>query len=191
MRAAAFIVIGLLTGAVLVSGQRIAPPSRTLDLSIAVDTVHPCVNDVDSASTAVRVRLRFRNRGQTPLRVLPDTVRLSSVQIVRTIEEFVPMGADTPGVTTIPPAAVAAGKGVARLLAPGESADVVRDLKVTIAPQSGGDTFGMFEPGHYFLELVGVIESAAPGSPQFSAASVVSPYIEIDLATPGRAVTCR
>lgn len=180
MRTTIVMAITLLMGAAAGGSQRVPPPSRTLDLSIAIESTPVCRNTGpgDGDTVTLGVRLGFRNRATAPIRVLPDTVRLASVQIVRTVEEIVPLGADTPGITVGAPHPDA--KGPSRLVAPGESIDVVRTLTLAVARRLTGTSDG-FEPGHYFLELIGVVETAAPGSRIMRAESVVSPYIGIDI----------
>jgi len=177
MRTTLLLAIALLTGTLASASQRMAPPSRTLELSIAVDPDGACRSDADGHAIGLPVRLTIRNHSASPLRVLPDTVQLTNVQIVRTVEELVPMGGNTPGIV------VGGGrrpdKGAARLLAPGGSVEVVRELTIEVArPHAPG---GGFEPGHYFLELIGIIETAASGSGSVRAESVVSPYVGIDI----------
>lgn len=177
MRTTTFLVLALLTGAPADASQRMPPPSRTLELSIAVDQDEACRSEGDGQTIELPVRLTFRNHSPSPLRVLPDTVQLTNVQIVRTVEELVPLGGNTPGIVV--GGVRQPGKGVARLLAPGAALEVSRKLAIEVTrPHAPG---GGLEPGHYFLELIGVIETAASGSGSVRAESVVSPYVGIDI----------
>lgn len=185
-----FLMIAALVSAGVMDAQRLPPPSRTLDVSVAVDDVRACGDEERGDEDILRVRFRIRNFGPAPVRVLPDTVRVTRAQIVRTIEEFVPMGVNTPGVHVLSARPAASGsKGAARLLGPGESVDVMIDVSVTLASPLVANAFGALEPGHYFLELAGVVESATPSTARFAAASVVSPYIGIEIGARPR-VAC-
>lgn len=160
---AAAIPPGALTMAIESTGGRLCAPNRGTDV------------------TEAALMLRFTNRSSTALRVRPDTSYAVHTQIVRTVEEFVPMGPDTDGVTWVmPPEAGAVA--APRLLAPGDSISVAHTLRILLRGRSG-ETTGL-EPGHYFLELVGVLQAAPAGTESadaFRPVSVVSPYVEIEI----------
>lgn len=178
---AVFLVIVALTAVARADGQRL--PAPTLDLSFSVDALRACRDERGDAAE-LTVRLRVRNRGTTPARVLPDTLRLTSVQMVRTVEELVPQGPDTPGVRVLPAGPRAAtSKGPARLVRPGESIDVVHRIAVDMASPHTPDPYAL-EPGHYFLELTATIEAATAGDSRFATRSIVSPYIPLNLPPP-------
>jgi hypothetical protein len=153
------------------------PMSRSLDLSIAVDTVRACATAEGAAR--IPVRLMLRNRSTAPVRVLPDTVRLAAVQAVRTVEEIVPSPVTTTGVTVLPPRAQ--GRGAARLLSPGRTITIERAVELVVASPAVPDEPGSFHPGHYFFEAVAVVESGTPGAGRFETQSTISPYVEVDV----------
>ena len=143
-----------------------------------------CAPDRGTGVTEAAIVLHFTNRTSIPLRVRPDTSYVAHIQVVRTVEEFVPMGPDTAGVSWVMPPAVGP-VAEPRLLAPGDTISIPHALRVVLRNHSG-DALGL-EPGHYFLELVGVLPvtpASAVSADAFRPLSVVSPYVEIEIGAP-------
>lgn len=158
--------------------RQLPAASRSLELSVVADTARACA--ADDGSVRVPVTLTFRNRGTIAVRVLPETVQLAAVQVVRTVEELMSTGTTTAGVTIVPTRA-RSGKGPARLLPPGASIDVARAIEMAVANPALPGAKGAFTPGHYFLEVVGIAEGAPAGRAGVAAQSTISPYVEVDI----------
>jgi hypothetical protein len=164
------------------AGARLPPGA--LRMSIAAPPGGLCAAERGTGVAEAAFVLHFSNRMPAPLHVRPETSYVTHIQVVRTVEEFVPSGGDTDGVSWIMPAPD--GTTVApRVLAPGDSLAIPHRLRIVLRDR-GGDDIGL-EPGHYFLELVGVLSVAldsggAPG--RFRPLSVVSPYVEFEVGAP-------
>ena len=160
----------------------VPPGALTLTITSAGDRL--CAPDHPTGVTEARFVLHFTNATSVPLLVRPDTSVVAHAQVVQTVEEFIPMGANTDGVDWIMPPGVSPASAP-YLLAPGARIGIPHALRIVLR-RHAAETWAL-EPGHYFLELVGVLQVAPAGTGSadaFRPVSVVSPYVEIEIGAP-------